>query len=278
MKKIFLTGASGFVGRNLVNRLLKLNYTIVATAKQKKKIKNITYIKKRLCDVKVEDFKDCSALFHFATVGAKNYYLNKSFYNNYEYLYQVNVIDSLKLINNAIKAGIKKIVIAGSAFEYGYSSYKYKKIPTNSPLLPKGYYAMTKCSLYLHLKDFFKKKDISIIYLRFFQLYGKFEKKPRLFPSLLASLKDKKTFYVNNASLIRDFINVEDAVVKTIEIFKNTKKRQFITHNIGSGKPVSVKSFVIKTLKDFKIKKKVNFRNLNTNQLKYLVAKINNYL
>ena len=90
--------------------------------------------------------------------------------------------------------------------------------------------------------------------------------------------KDKKTFYVNNASLIRDFINVEDAVVKTIEIFKNTKKRQFITHNIGSGKPVSVKSFVIKTLKDFKIKKKVNFRNLNTNQLKYLVAKINNYL
>ena len=37
MKKIFLTGASGFVGRNLVNRLLKLNYTIVATAKKKKK-------------------------------------------------------------------------------------------------------------------------------------------------------------------------------------------------------------------------------------------------
>jgi hypothetical protein len=49
---------------------------------------------------------------------------------------------------------------------------------------------------------------------------GKYEKKLQTFLSLPLSLKYKKLFYVNNASLIRNFISgVGDTAVKTIEIF-----------------------------------------------------------
>ena len=70
----------------------------------------------------------------------------------------------------------------GSCFEYGLSAKKNKKLSTKSNLLPKGYYAMSKASLYFQLRNFYKKnKKLNIIYLRYFQVFGEGEKLPRLY-------------------------------------------------------------------------------------------------
>ena len=91
-------------------------------------------------------------LFHFASYGAKKFYVNKNFFTDFNKTFQTNVIDFVNLINKAISAGIKKYLVAGSAFEYGSSGEKNKKLSINANLLSKGYYASSKACFYLYLK------------------------------------------------------------------------------------------------------------------------------
>ena len=278
-KKIFITGAEGFVGKNLLKQLVKSNLHIIATSKKNKKIENVTFIKRRLSEVKVADLKNCYALFHFASFGAKKFYENKNFFTSFNKIFQTNVIDSINLINKAISAGIKKYIVAGSAFEYGSSGEKIKKLSINANLLPKGYYASSKACFYLYLKNLAKRQKIVINYLRFFQLYGTYEKLPRLYPTLIKSMKSKKKIVINNPNIIRDFINVDDAVIKTINLFRKMEKKHlklktFIVKNIGHGRGMTVKAFAKRISKNFYPNIKFNYNNFKNNEVSRLVAKL----
>lgn len=109
---IFLTGGSGFVGKNLIKLAIKRGYKIFAISrKNKKNKKNIKWLKGELDKSYSNYFKKIDVLVHLAAAGVgKN--------NNYQEIINTNVIKSSKLVMNAIQHGCKKFLIISSSSEY----------------------------------------------------------------------------------------------------------------------------------------------------------------
>lgn len=276
--KLIVTGAGGFIAQNLLKFLVKKNIKIKAFLKKKTKVyrhKNIIYQVKKIENIREKDLKGYSSLFHFASTGATNFYKNKSFFNEFSLTYNTNVVHTISLFRKCINAGVKNLLVPGSCFEYGSEGEKKKKLSKNSNLKPKGYYSISKASLFLHLKQLAREHPtLKIIYLRYFQVYGEGEKLPRLWPQLKFNAKNNLGFVVENGNLIRDFISVERVCYLTWKKFLNTKKRGLNLFNIGTGKGTSIQNFSLKWWKIFKGKKKLRILNKKTEHISYLVAKI----
>ena len=271
-KTMLVTGASGFIASNLIEKLLDDGFLVIATSRKKLKSrnKNLKYIKCNFNKIEPKYIKKCTFLIHAASTNTNNF--NRNFTDTYE----TNVIHTMKLINTCLNYGIKKFLILGSCFEYGITGNKKKLLRINDMLLPHGYYSISKASLFLQLKYFLttSKKKISVTYLRLFQVYGKYEKKNRLFPTVINAAKNDKKITINNSQAKRDFIDVKEVVDKSLKIFLNNKKRLHIL-NIGKGKATSIKNFAKKVWNKYSKKKsKLIFKNSHNYKLNNLIAKV----
>ena len=271
-KIILITGGTGFIASNFIEELIDKNYSIIATTRKKNlksSNKNLKYISCSFEKINTRILKKCDYLIHLASTDTGNF--DKEFVNSYE----TNVINSLKLIEMSIENGIKKILVCGSCFEYGLTGNKKAKLDIYDNLMPIGYYAITKASLYLQLKHFTKssKTFFNLTYARIFQAYGFNERKKRLIPSIIHAAKNNKNITIQNSNIKRDFIDVRDVVNQCLnKLFKNKKK--FNIENIGNGKGITVKEFSKKIWRTYsKNSYKIKFNNSKNYKLKNLVAK-----
>jgi len=123
MKKILLTGASGFIGSH-VFQILDGYDVIVSTSpfSSNKRIKNIG-VKNTLVVANLAKEKDVEGIFkkykpevvmHLASHGVYSYQQNDE-----KRIINDNYIMTLNLLNNSKKYGVEKFINTGSVFEYG---------------------------------------------------------------------------------------------------------------------------------------------------------------
>jgi len=110
MKKVFVTGGSGFVGQNLIPLLISKGYTVNALARSDKAISTIeklgaTAIKGDLDSQKAiaEGMKGCETVFHLAA--------SVDFFASEKELYKIHVSATQLLLAEAKKANIKNSFI-----------------------------------------------------------------------------------------------------------------------------------------------------------------------
>lgn len=117
--KIIVTGASGFVGRDLLKKLSRNGYEIVAVTRQLNesqsvKIPHVTWVQKNLVEKNDYGFMaHADAVIHLA--GEKH---------DEKRMYEVNVEGTRNLLENAARAGIPKFIHLSSAGVYGYVESK----------------------------------------------------------------------------------------------------------------------------------------------------------
>ena len=120
--KIFLTGASGFIGKKFALLAIKSGNYIFAPIRKKYrkkfKHKNIKWLNGEFDQNWNNELSTSDILVHIAADG-----VNKNFSKN---IYDVNIFRSLKLFKNAIKAGCKKWLIVSTSSEYGRKKYNQK--------------------------------------------------------------------------------------------------------------------------------------------------------
>ena len=110
---------------------------------------------------------------------------------------------------------------------------------------PKMIYGKSKNYSTKFLLDKFKKEKFPVIILRFFQIYGPFQKTNRLIPYVIHSSLKNKSFICSEGNQLRDFLFVDDAIssiIKSIRCKKNVLGNIF---NIGYGKPIKVKDLIL---------------------------------
>ena len=237
--KIFLTGGSGFVGRKFIKEALKAGHVIYAiTRKNKKKKKNLIWLKGDLDKDWSRYLKKSKVLVHMAAAG-----VNKHI--DLEEAINANVLKPHKLLINAINSKCFNWIIIGSASEYGKQAKLKKPFNNKTKELPETNYEVTK-NLFTKLSiSLSKKYKTKCRIMRLFNVYGKGEERSRLWPSLNKALKLKKNFKMTAGNQIRDFIKVEHAVdilLDSLNFKKCNKSFPQIWH-VASGNPKSVKNF-----------------------------------
>ena len=251
MKKILVTGSTGFIGNNCLPILsARKDFEIHAVSSKPYRgdCSDVHWHQADLMDSKqtLELFSRVqpSHLLHFAWYTVPGKYWNST--ENFRW-----VQASLTLLEAFSNNGGKRIVMAGTCAEYdwehGYLSEK------TTPLLPDTVYGKCKHSLQVMLDAFCKQADISCAWGRIFFLYGPNEHQDKLIPSVIRSLIQDRSARCTHGNQIRDYLYVEDVAEAFIALLESEVQGPV---NIASGSPVSLKEII------YKISEKLNREDL----------------
>jgi UDP-glucose 4-epimerase len=245
--KSIVTGGAGFIGSNLVDRLVEEGHKVIVidnfVSGKKDNLshhskKNVKIIKSDISNNKklYKHFKGVNYVFHLAGLAE----IVPSIENPRKYFIN-NTLGTLNILEAAKQVKIKKFIYAASSSCYGTP----KKIPTKETdkIDTKHPYAFTKFlgeEAVIKYANFFRMPNISC---RFFNVYG-----PRLnrtsqygavFSNFLTQKKRQKPLtIVGNGRQTRDFIHVDDLTNAFVILAKSNLKNKI--YNLGSGKETSI--------------------------------------
>ena len=237
-KKILLTGASGFVGKQVFTKLLDKDVEVRVIVRKNKE----SFIRDKNLNVEViqtndlfeesiewwkEHCKDIDTLIHVAWYAETGKYLQST--KNIDCL-----IGSLNLAKGAAKAGIRRFLGIGTCFEYDLYS---GDISINTPLKPSTPYAKAKAGLYTSLSQLLPSQSIEFCWCRLFYLFGEGEDERRLVPYIHKQLSKGKIVELTSGKQIRDFLDVSVVGEMIVEAALGNQQGPI---NICSGIPITV--------------------------------------
>lgn len=249
-KKILITGATGFIGKEVVKELIKNKYQLLCLSRKKNKnYKFVTWLRSSLLLnknnlSKIIKFKPY-ALVHLSWEKIPDFskkICEKNYKDNIAFLKKIKKLKT-----------IKKIIITGSCFEY---KNKYGRKVEKDKVNDIDEFPKAKLKIFNFLKKNFKSQ-YNYAWFRVFYAYGPNQRKGSLIPYLLNSLKNKNTVEVRNPNLSNDFIYTGD-IAKIINKSMELNFKSGI-YNLGSGKPKAIKGIINAIEKFSKKKLKVIF-------------------
>jgi nucleoside-diphosphate-sugar epimerase len=243
--KIFLTGGTGFIGSHFVNRALAAGHEIIAQRRESRSRTCIPLVEEpqwfdvALDRVEARHLEGIDCIVHLAAHMPSK--VNDSFSNCFYW----NVHTALGMFENAVKAGVKRWIVAGSCFEYGRSGERYDFIPVTAPLEPVLAYSASKAAASVAIYGLAAQFNSELLIGRLFQVFGEGESESRLWPSLRKAALAGEDMPMTAGEQIRDFIAVEavaEYLLKAAES-KELRPGKPIIENVGSGKPQSIRTF-----------------------------------
>jgi nucleoside-diphosphate-sugar epimerase len=186
-----------------------------------------------------EHFRSCNVLVHLAAHSANVPY------DTLENCVHWNVLAPLKMFSAAAKAGIKSFIVAGSCFEYGRSAERHEFIPPDAPLEPTLSYPASKAAASVAFHAFACERNVRLLVLRIFQVFGEGELETRFWPSLRKAALTGRDFPMTKGEQVRDFIPVEQVAERFVAALARTdlKPGEPRMENVGTGRPQTVRAF-----------------------------------
>ena len=255
-KKVFLTGATGLIGKETLPFLLENDFEIYALTKRDlNSIDNVNYIKGILFDKAfiqgvMSEIKP-EYLLHFA------WYSTGFFDDNVNYEFLSSSLDLLKAFG---ENGGKKAVMAGTYAEYGYYNENLKESFVAQPIN-----AYSKCKDFLRQisASYCENNDISFGWGRIFSAFGLESDPRRLTSYVINNLLENKEIVIKSGSLIRDYIYSKD-VARAFVSFLDSDVDGVL--NICSGKDTSIHDYVMMIAGILDKKHLVKFEEQKSNQ------------
>lgn len=236
MKKVLVTGGTGFIGVPVVNELVKRGYEVHLvspfdeTTGQAHQIHQLSLMDYGKLSKFLQAHK-FEGLVHLAWfTGAKCHSSD------------VNVdwtLASLHLLQGFVQNGGRKFLGAGSVSEYDFSHgyLQENKTPLTSPSI----YGQCKASLFNIGGIYCQQNSVDFKWARIFNLYGPKEKTTRLMPSVMISMLKGEDVKVSDCVKVQDYLHVYDTARGIVDLFDSQVQGAV---NISSGLPVRLRTIV----------------------------------
>lgn len=264
MKKIVVTGATGFIGANLIRKLIKDGHEVHLFVRPMFKEWRIFDIRPQL-KIHVFDLKSKKILektlkrirpqwlFHLATHGAYPSQIDLS------RTIETNIISAVNFMEAAADSGFKSFINIGSSSEYGFKDHPAKE---NEPLEPNNHYALSKAYVTMFARNLAITNNLNIITLRPYSVYGAYEEPRRFIPTIIIKGLKGKLPPLVGPDIAHDYIHVEDFVGACILAAEYKGKDRGLIFNAGCGKQITIKEVVELATEKFAIKIKPKWRTM----------------
>ena len=239
VKKILITGGTGFIGTRVVRELLKRGYEVHSLvfppfAPEQKHL--IQHEMNLMNSEEVDTFlkeNSFETLVHLAWYVGPKCQISEL---NIDWLEA-----SLHLIKTFYRNGGKTVLVTGSMSEYDFSYGWCREDKT--PLVSLSLYGQTKAALYETINKFSIFTDLKLKWARLFNLYGPGEKPARLMPTVINSMLKGEDVKVSLCTQVQNYLYVVDAAEAIVDFLESNVDGAV---NIAADTAVRLKDIVEK--------------------------------
>jgi NAD dependent epimerase/dehydratase len=263
-KKILVTGANGFIGSHLVERLTGHGVNVRAFVRYnsrndwgalemlpKEILRNVEVLTGDLRDTHAiyDAIKDTSVIFHLGALIAIPY----SYIHPAEVI-ETNIMGTLNVLMAARERNIEKIIHVSTSEVYG--SACYVPIDENHPLQGQSPYSASKIGADKIAESFYRSYNLPIVTVRPFNTYGPRQSARAVIPTIITQALEQKEIKLGSLHTTRDFTFVEDTVSGFI---KASESDEAIgqTINLGSNFEISVGDIANKIISILGVKSQI---------------------
>jgi len=246
-KRVFVTGAGGFIGSHLVKTLVREGARVHILLKKNEPTWRIQDVLDRLL-VWESDITDIHSLqsilpkvnpqviFHLAALVD----ISRS-WDLIMPMIETNIIGTINLLTALKECRFEAFIHTSSSEEYGYAgSPPLREEQREFPVSP---YSFSKLSSTFFCQMAAKTFDLPIIIARLFPVYGPSQESSMFIPSAIRELLLKKTFKMSSGEQKREFTYVDDVVEAFLKVALCPQAQGELV-NVGSGIPYMIKDVI----------------------------------
>jgi NAD dependent epimerase/dehydratase len=250
-KKILVTGAGGFIGSSLVERLVELGAKVTALVEYNSNLEifNLVKAKKEIIgqvEIVFGDIRDF--MFINELVKGKNIVFNLAALIDIPYSYRspgsyihTNILGSYNILESCKNNDVELLVQTSTSEVYGTPESEF--IKENHRLNAQSPYAATKIAADQLSHSYYCSYGLPVVIIRPFNTYGPRQSLRALIPSIIRQAMNGNKIVLGNLNTTRDYTYIDDTVegfIKSIEI----KDRNAEVYNLGTGREYSVTDII----------------------------------
>jgi UDP-glucose 4-epimerase len=256
-KTMLVTGAAGFIGSHLVDRLLEQGYRVIGVdnlrtgayqnIEDAMNSNSFIFLEEDICDHGLVDkiLEDIDTIYHLAAISSV-----KASIQDPTTVNDVNVGGTLNILDIARVRKVKRFVYASSAAVYGNPATL--PVTEDTPVYPLSPYAASKLSAEMYCLSYGETYRISPTILRYFNIYGprqELSEYSGVIPIFIDQALNDQPITVDGDGLqTRSFIHVDDVVEATILAGESTET-DFHILNISGTESISIVELASMVLK-----------------------------
>jgi dTDP-6-deoxy-L-talose 4-dehydrogenase (NAD+) len=237
--QIAVSGASGFIGQYVLRELQLRGFNAVAlthsTTCRLSRSKASRWVMMDIANPPSNPFEAMGSpdvLIHLAWGGLPNYQSGHHL--------ETELPAQLAFLTSCVRNGLKKLVVTGTCYEYGFAS---GELAEDAPAQPYTQYGLAKDMLRKALFELCAQYDLDLAWLRLFYLYGDGQSERSLYRMLHAAIgRGAETFDMSGGEQLRDFLPVHEAARLIVEIAQRENIAGIF--NVCSGNPIAVRELV----------------------------------
>jgi nucleoside-diphosphate-sugar epimerase len=240
MSRVLITGATGFIGRQCLPMLVEKGYEVHAVSQQPHPESSAPGVVWHRRDLLAPG----STAREIVARVRPQYLLHLAWYTVPGKFWEAQentewMRASLRLVQAFAGGGGKRVIAAGTCFEYGPSAGEC--IEDSTPTKPSALYGRCKSDVASNLGSWSEKDGLDYAWGRVFYPYGPHQHPLRLVAYAVRSLLCGETAFCSGGTQTLDFIHVKDVAAAFVSLLESKIQGAV---NIGSGRPVVVQALL----------------------------------